>query len=151
MALTTRGRGELDWPEWFTSRFGIDWPEWPELFAGDTIRVEEFRDDGELVVRAELPDIDPENDVEITLVDHALRISAERRQSEEHRDKRGYRSEFRYGSFSRTVRLCPRARRRRTSRRPTRTGSSRSACRSTRAPRSPGRSPSSAADVAGEE
>jgi len=43
--------------------------------------------------------------VEITLVDHALRISAERRQSEEHRDKRGYRSEFRYGSFSRTVRL----------------------------------------------
>ncbi len=105
MALTTRGRGELDWPEWFTSRFGIDWPEWPELFAGDTIRVEEFRDDGELVVRAELPDIDPENDVEITLVDHALRISAERRQSEEHRDKRGYRSEFRYGSFSRTVRL----------------------------------------------
>lgn len=105
MALTTRGRGELDWPEWFTSRFGIDWPEWPELFTGDTIRVEEFRDDGELVVRAELPDIDPENDVEITLVDHALRISAERRQSEEHRDKRGYRSEFRYGSFSRTVRL----------------------------------------------
>jgi HSP20 family protein len=39
-------------------------PHWWE--AGDLIRVEEYREDGTLVIHADLPGIDPEKDVELT-------------------------------------------------------------------------------------
>ncbi|MDH6580493.1 Hsp20/alpha crystallin family protein [Kitasatospora sp. MAP5-34] len=85
-------------------------PDLPEWFEGlpflrptdqQYIRVEEFEQDGTYVVQAELPGIDPGKDAEITVQDGVLTIRAER--SEEHRDK--HRSEFRYGSFQRTVQL----------------------------------------------
>jgi hypothetical protein len=41
--------------------------------------VEEFGDDGHLVVRPEMPGIDPDEDVEITVTDHMLHLSARRR------------------------------------------------------------------------
>lgn len=69
------------------------------------IRVEEFVDDKTLVVRAEMPGVDPDKDVEITLDDGYLNIRAERQEKEEHQDKGRYRSEFRYGSFSRSILL----------------------------------------------
>ncbi|MDH6121050.1 HSP20 family protein [Kitasatospora sp. GAS204A] len=84
-----------------------DLSEWFENFpfgrSGEqnSIRIEEFERDGALVVLAELPGIDPEKDVEITVRDRSLTIQAER--TEEQRDKR--RSEFRYGSFTRTIPL----------------------------------------------
>ncbi len=92
-----------------------DWPDFQELvhklFEGDVskswLRVEEFVDDKTLVVRAELPDIDPDNDVEIVVVDGELRIKAERQAKTEHKEKDSYRSEFQYGSFTRTVKLPP--------------------------------------------
>ncbi|WP_329570695.1 Hsp20/alpha crystallin family protein [Kitasatospora sp. NBC_01266] len=65
------------------------------------IRIEEFEQDGTLVVQAELPGIDPEQDVQITVRDHSLTIQAVR--TEEQREKR--RSEFRYGTFTRTLPL----------------------------------------------
>ncbi|GGG65540.1 hypothetical protein GCM10011374_31770 [Kocuria dechangensis] len=68
-------------------------------------RVEEYRDGDTLVVRAELPGIDPDKDVELTVANDMLHLRAERREKTEHKDKSGYRSEFRYGSFSRTVPL----------------------------------------------
>jgi HSP20 family protein len=68
-------------------------------------RVEEYRDGNTLVIRAELPDIDPDRDVELTVVDDTLHLRAERRERHEHKDKSSYRSEFRYGSFSRTLPL----------------------------------------------
>ena len=71
------------------------------------LRVEEFVDDKTLVVRAELPDIDPDKDVEIVVVDGELRIKAERQAKTEHQGKDSYRSEFQYGSFTRTVKLPP--------------------------------------------
>ena len=78
MALMRRERS--DFPEWF--RFEV-----PDVFRrmadvdpqSGWLRVEEYDDAGTLVVRAELPDIDPDKDV--------------------------YRSEFRYGSFVRNVPL----------------------------------------------
>lgn len=70
-----------------------------------TPRVEEFREGSTVVIRAELPGIDPEADVELTVVDDTLRLRAERRERSEHRTKDGYRSEFHYGSFSRTLPL----------------------------------------------
>ena len=73
-------------------------------FSGEKmVPVEEFVDDGELVVRAELPGVDPDEDVQLTVQDDTLYLHAERRQEERTETKEGYRSEFRYGSFSRTV------------------------------------------------
>lgn len=69
------------------------------------IRVEEFVDGKTLVVRAEIPGVDPDKDVEITIDEGNLRIRAERQEKEEHKDKGQFRSEFRYGSFSRSIPL----------------------------------------------
>lgn len=78
-------------------------PRWAE--AEDLIRVEEFREDGTLVVRADLPGIDPDSDVELTVSDGMLHIRAERRE-EEKRQEHGYlRRELRYGSLSRALPL----------------------------------------------
>jgi HSP20 family protein len=52
-----------------------------------------------------MPGIDPDKDVEITITDHTLHLRAERRSQTETKDKKGYRSEFRYGSFSRSMPL----------------------------------------------
>ncbi len=90
-----------------------EWPDFQELvqrwFEGDVdktwLRVEEFQDDKTLVVRAELPDIDPDKDVDIAVTDGELRITAHRQAKSAHKDKNGYRSEFQYGSFSRTLTL----------------------------------------------
>ena len=69
------------------------------------LRVEEFVDGDDVVVRAEMPGIDPEKDVEITVSDHTLHLRAERRQESKSDEKDGFQSEFYYGSFVRTVRL----------------------------------------------
>jgi HSP20 family protein len=65
------------------------------------IRVEDFVEDGNYVLRAELPGIDPDKDVDITVEDGVLTIKAERREE----TKAEHRSEFHYGSFARRVPL----------------------------------------------
>ncbi len=85
--------------------------EWPEPFRtfepflADQLRVEEFVDDGTLVMRVELPGIDPDKDVELTVSEGALHIRAERRQEKTVEEKQEYRSELRYGAFSRILPL----------------------------------------------
>jgi HSP20 family protein len=73
--------------------------------TGSWLRVEEYRDAGALVIKAEVPGIDPDKDVDITLAGGELRIDVRHEEKAEHKDKDGYRSEFRYGTFSRTVSL----------------------------------------------
>jgi HSP20 family protein len=129
------------WPAWL-GRLGI--PEsWQQFLDAETIRVEEFRDGDTLVVRAELPGIDPDRDVEVVVADGMLRIHAERTERAERTEftgepagrkvteaettevkeaevkeaevkeaevkeaeaRRHYRSEFRYGSFTRALAL----------------------------------------------
>jgi HSP20 family protein len=90
----------------------FDWPlgtleTWRRLLDDDTIKVEEFMDGSELVVRAELPGVDPDRDIEVSIVDGALSIRAERRQEHTVEERNMRRSELRYGSFSRTVALPP--------------------------------------------
>ncbi|MFI1825524.1 Hsp20/alpha crystallin family protein [Streptomyces sp. NPDC020412] len=64
----------------------------------------EVSDDGaRFVLRAELPGVDPDKDIEITVEGDTLTVHAEHSESTEDKDKRH--SEFRYGSFERTVRL----------------------------------------------
>jgi HSP20 family protein len=69
------------------------------------IKIEEFDDAGTHVVRAEVPGIDPDKDVSVTVDHGVLTVRAERRQEKWTEEKDGYRSEFSYGSFSRSVRL----------------------------------------------
>jgi HSP20 family protein len=79
------------------------------FFEGDWdssgIRVEEYQEGSTLVVKAEMPGIDPVQDVDVSVSDGVLHIKAERQERTEHKDKSGYRTEFRYGSFSRDIPL----------------------------------------------
>ena len=75
-----------------------------EVYAG--IPIEEFVDDNTLVVRAEVPGLDPTEDVEITISDNMLHLRVERQQSSDVVEEQGLaRQEFQYGSFSRSVTL----------------------------------------------
>ena len=69
------------------------------------IKIEECDDDGAHVVRAEVPGIDPDKDVSVTVEHGVLTVRVERRQEKTTEEKDGYRSEFSYGSFTRSVRL----------------------------------------------
>lgn len=69
------------------------------------IKIEEFDDAGTHVVRAEMPGIDPDEDVSVTVDHGVLTVRAERRQEKKTEERNGYRSEFSYGSFSRSVQL----------------------------------------------
>lgn len=91
-------RERLEWPGIARRFFDADWETSP-------IRVEEFIDGDSMVVKAEMPDLDPEKDVEISIADGLLHIQAERREEIEHQGKDGFRSEFRYGSFFRDIPL----------------------------------------------
>lgn len=100
----TAGNGEL--PAGSGRRGVIGQPDLLEDITNDLdIKVEEFREDGHLVVRAEMPGIDPDNDIEIVLTDHTLLLRVERRPRTQPDGRKVYRSEFRYGSFSRSVQL----------------------------------------------
>jgi HSP20 family protein len=90
-------------------RFFGDWRV-PESFGtrGDgtfSPAVEAFSREGDLVVRAELPGIDPEKDVDITFQDNVLTIRGERRREEKHEEDQYFRSESFYGMFERQVAL----------------------------------------------
>lgn len=69
------------------------------------MKIEEFLDGDTCVIRAELPGIDPDKDVELSVDDGVLRLSAEREEKEESRTADGYHSEFHYGRLARSFRL----------------------------------------------
>jgi HSP20 family protein len=83
--------------EWLES----PWAGPPQFTAAHSFRVEEVARDNRHVIRAELPGLDPERDIEVTVEGRTLTIHAERHQE----DDGPYRSEFRYGSLTRLVRL----------------------------------------------
>lgn len=60
----------------------------------------------EVIVRAELPGMDPE-DIELTLEQGVLSIRGEKKREEEKKDEGFHRVERSYGAFSRSVRLPP--------------------------------------------
>ncbi|SEQ23276.1 Molecular chaperone IbpA, HSP20 family [Mycobacterium sp. 88mf] len=89
-------------------------PELSEFFAGITpfaslrpifernlMRIEDEVTEDHYELRAEIPGIDPANDVQITVADGQLTVKAER----SGRADTTARSEFSYGSFLRTVTL----------------------------------------------
>jgi HSP20 family molecular chaperone IbpA len=86
-----------DLADWLES----PWTGPPPFLAGKVFRLEESVRDDRYVIRAELPGLDPENDIEVTVDGRVLTIRAERR----HENQEPNRSEFRYGSLAREVRL----------------------------------------------
>ena len=71
------------------------------FFDNNLLRLEDETREGLYQVRAELPGVDPIEDIEVTVRDGQLTIKAERTQTGETNG----RSEFSYGSFSRTIAL----------------------------------------------
>ena len=69
--------------------------------ATPMVRIEDFVEDGTYVLRAEVPGLDLEKDLEVTVTADTLSIRGERR--EEEQDKRHH--EIHYGEFVRSVRL----------------------------------------------
>ena len=105
MSLLKRPLLDVDWPS-LLGRSAFDWPDtWPDMLVDSTVRVEEFERDGSYVIRAEVPGIDPDKDVELTMNDSTLRLMVHRQQEKHASEFRHYRSEFRYGSFTRMVSL----------------------------------------------
>ena len=112
--MTKQGTGvavqsEVDAPglwEWFNAPDFGRWFDVRPLFGRfERMRLEQELKDDTLVVRAEIPGIDPDKDVEITLDEGVLRIKAERRSETKDEKDGSYFSEFRYGSFERAVRV----------------------------------------------
>lgn len=91
------------------------WPafmplRWPVVtarrwLAESYIPVNEYHKDGSLVIRAEIPGIDPDKDVELTVSDGMLHMKVERHEEEKVEDANYLRKEFRHGSFERTLPL----------------------------------------------
>ena len=80
----------------------IDWLDNPWPFGEHNLmRIEERTEDGKYLVRAELPGFDPHEHIHVKADGGLLTITAER----ESRLSDTTHSEFRYGSFSRTVTL----------------------------------------------
>jgi len=99
MSALTRRESRGLFPDLF------DWlePSYPiwHPFAGQSMRTEEYIDNGRFVVRAEMPGIDPDKEAEVTTSKGVLTIHAERHEETEGK----HHSEFRYGSFTRRVAL----------------------------------------------
>jgi len=90
-------------------------PRFPDLFdmfdepwapllpftTGRPFRVEDYVQDGSYVLRAELPGLNPEKDVEVSVEGRTLTIHAERHEGH----KEPHHCEFRYGSLIRSVTL----------------------------------------------
>lgn len=106
-----------DWFDRWADQFGMRLPEFfgnrlPEFWGayretGGVIRIEEIHDDEGITIKGEIPGIDPDKDVEITVADGRLNIRAERRESEEHKEDGRYHTEFRYGAYRRSFQLPP--------------------------------------------
>ncbi len=86
----------------------LDWGESPwttmmPFWTGQTFRIEDYEAEGRYVIRAELAGLDPDKDIDVMVQDGVLSIHAERHEEK----KESGRSEFRYGSLSRSVTLPP--------------------------------------------
>ena len=100
MAALARRASSARFPDLF------DWLESPLAsllpFAwAQTFRVEDYTEDGNYVVRAELPGLNPQRDIKVTVDAGILTIHAERPEER----KEAHHSEFRYGSITRSVTL----------------------------------------------
>jgi HSP20 family protein len=97
----TSFRREMDqlWDRFFSERPALDMLEkgWEP-----TMDITETKSD--LIVKAELPGIDPK-EIDISLTGDTLTIKGEKQQEKEEKEENYYRIERSYGIFSRTIKL----------------------------------------------
>jgi HSP20 family protein len=74
---------------------------WSQTFSP---RVDVKDEDNHVVVSAELPGID-QKDIDVTVTRDSVRISGEKKQEEEKKERGYYRRETSYGSFERVIDL----------------------------------------------
>ena len=98
-SMLPRWASRLEFPEWFDMPLRM----FDREHLDGWMRVEETRNKDHMVIRAEIPGIDPDKDVEITVADGLLTINAERREETKQESEGRTLSEFRYGSFHRVL------------------------------------------------
>lgn len=99
--VDTNRRAEDRWPrvlEWLDSWVPTDLAR---RVPSIPLRVEEIRQDGVYTLRMEIPGIDPDHDIDISIDDSTLTVTGRRTESEETAE----RSEFVYGEFARMLTL----------------------------------------------
>ena len=87
-------------------RYFGEWPtqSWSAGRSGGFApAIDVFTRGGDIVVRAELPGINPESDVDIQLQENVLTIRGERRRQEQTDGETYYRTETHYGAFQRHI------------------------------------------------
>ncbi len=95
----------------FRRLFGTGWVPTTALVQDDAGRsmwapkVDVFAREGSLVVRAELPGVDPDKDIDISVEDGVLSIKGERRNEQKTDGEGFYRLETSYGAFERHIPL----------------------------------------------
>jgi HSP20 family protein len=97
----------MDVDDGLRSLFDLRWPFSPRLRIGADLKepaIDMFERKDSVVVKAELPGIDPEK-IEVTVADGELRISGERSEEKEVKEENYYHSERRYGRIFRSVAL----------------------------------------------
>jgi len=104
MSLLTRPQTALDWP-WRMERPFFPWSSMWDGAGEFDVRIEEFERDNHYVIRAEVPGIDVQKNVELTVANNQLQLIIHRERHEKSGDVRHYRTEFQYGSFTRIVPL----------------------------------------------
>lgn len=94
--------------EWNDLRTRLDrmWSEFADRERVWTPAVDVVRDNGNLVVHADLPGIKPD-EVKIEVEDDILTVSGAHEERKEEKDKEYLRRERRYGSFARSMALPP--------------------------------------------
>ncbi len=92
------------WARSFPSFF--DDLEWPPMFErGDHApAIESFVKNGNLVVRADMPGIDPK-DIDISVLGNVLTIKGNRKEEKEVKEEDYFRRELSYGAFERRMTL----------------------------------------------
>lgn len=88
----------------FGSRGLFDFPRLSRELGTFVPAVDVTEDENEIVVRAELPGIDPDK-VEVSISGNSLLLSGQKEESHEDRGKDYYRSERSFGSFRRRIDL----------------------------------------------
>ena len=96
MTTLTRRDPRRELFEWLEAPWTVFRPA-----GAPAVRVEDYVEDGSYVVRAELPGLDPDEDLEVTVSHGTLTIRAERHE----RNHSRLHSEFRYGTFTRSLTL----------------------------------------------
>lgn len=100
---------------WFNESLPHHWlqpaqwrfPGWPEVaspFEGRLPKVDLVNREKELVVRAELPGVD-KKDLEVSMTDHSVSISATTHHEDEKEEGDYYRKEMSHGEYHRTIPL----------------------------------------------